>query len=684
MSTVRKEIIPHLGGIRGCAILLILLFHIGITGDTSPLTLPGGYLGVEIFLVISGFLLALGFAKKEESCIDFARKKLLRIMYPVSMMLLLTILVCLFCMDYEDLLNTGTNAIWSAFAANNIQLSKSGAEYFSSDSTWNPLLHTWYISITVQLYILFYAGYRLMRRWNKWVRYAVLLLILLFSFFYAQCHEWRAELVKLLGLPVWMGNADSMYYSTIGRIWEPLAGAAVLLLPACNKKWLSSLLSLIAILGIGACVWLQPAQAMLYVVLATVIIIRYGGDHVVSSLYNNVVTRCIGLISFSLYLVHMPLIVCHKAFTFDPLGWWSVAGILVGSVVLGWLFWYLVERRKVSLYVLAGVWVLTLAAAYTLISTDGLKNYWNKESNGITLPSYDKLREEHDAAMLEEFNKKLIWHYGSWVTQTGAKVSKSKRMRYMHRVGSKKTKPFFVVMGDSHAGHYMSGLDRLGRQHSFSGVGLTTIVIPFWDRAQLETTKDYFFTKEKAEAIWHWLKKHPEITHVIIGQTWVRASSLNLDWNLKKVPAKVESNLPMLREFCQQLKAIGKKVIVIGPEPRFAERTPMRYFRYLKRNNLSSIDKPYPKCVCTERQYQNQFGEVIKYMDQMHKDDVCTVIYPHKYLFRNGIVGMEEKGRIIFRDHHHFSVKGAEIITQRMWPELAKALGLSEKLEPEK
>lgn len=55
-----------------------------------------------------------------------------------------------------------------------------------------------------------------------------------------------------------------MYYSTLGRLWEPLAGAAVLLLPVCHKQWLNAVISTLALVAIGVCVWLVPPQAMLY------------------------------------------------------------------------------------------------------------------------------------------------------------------------------------------------------------------------------------------------------------------------------------------------------------------------------------------------------------------------------------------------------------------------------------
>lgn len=673
MSNTKKDIIPHLGGIRGCAILLILLFHLGITGDSSPLSLPGGYLGVEIFLVMSGFLLALGLSRKTEGVLDFARKKLLRIMYPVSVTLLLTMLVCLFCMDYADLLITARNALWSAFAANNIQLAESGAEYFSDDSTWNPLLHTWYVAITVQIYILFYAGWRFMARWNKWLRCGILLAIALFSFFYGQCHEWRLELVKLLGLPVWIGNPDSMYYSTLGRLWEPLAGAAVLLLPVCHKQWLNAVISTLALVAIGVCVWLVPPQAMLYVVLATVLLLRYGADNVIACLYNNKLTRGIGAVSFSLYLVHMPIIVCHKCFTFTRLDWWNVGLILAGSMIAAVIFWFFIEKRKVSLITLAAVWGTSLAAAVGLYCTEGLKKHWNAESNKLELPVYENLREERDSNFYKEFNKEKIWHYTGWISQTQMKADRKKPC-YLHRIGTKQKKPTFVVMGDSHAGHYITGLDTMGRKHMVAGLSLTTVVVPFWNRTILETSNEYYCNKEKIDAIWHWLKNHPELTHVIIGQTWLRAGFLNLDWEQKKVPARAKSNLPMLKEFCLQLKKIGKKPIIIGPEPRFDERTPLRYFRYLKRNNLSSREKLHPKCTCTEEQFYKQFSDTIKFMEQMEKDKVCYVIYPHKYLFKKGVAVMEENGKIVFRDNHHFSVNGSEIICMRMWTQLSKAL----------
>ncbi len=674
----KNSFIPHLEGIRGIAILLVLFFHLGITAEASPIALPGGYLGVEIFLVLSGFLLALGLSRKQESFLDFARKKLLRIMWPICVTVLLTLLVCLFCMDFADLTIAGRNALWSTFASNNIQLSESGAEYFADDSTWNPLLHTWYIAITVQIYLLFYIGYRLIRKWNKGIRYTILLLIALFSFFYGQCHEWRMELIQALGLPVWMGNQGSMYYSTIARLWEPLAGAAVLFMPVSDRKWLNSLLSAVAIAAIAVCVWLQPAQAMLFVAIASMILIRYGGENGITYLFNNKLIRSIGAISFSIYLVHMPIIVCHKCISFMPIGYAAAVIILLGSLAAGWLFWLLVEKRRASLLLLGGVWVSCIALATTLLCTDGLKNHWNCESNNLVLATYPHLRQEEDPTLYVGFDKEKIWYYQGWITQTGVKLPREKRKVWMHRLGVESKTPSFVLMGDSHAGHYVTGLDTLCKENDVAGINLTTLVVPFWNRLLPEQRTNYYFNKEKAEAILSWLKQHPELTHIIIGQLWDRPKYLKQDWDNNTIPTPLEeTNLPMLREFCQQLKSIGKQVIIMGPEPIFQEQTPMRYFRYLKRNGYTSADKPHPKCICNEENYFSMFSKIIDYMNQMQQDDLCQVLYPHLFLFEQGQVGLEKQGVIIYRDDEHLSVTGSEYVIRAMWKDLSKALNIT-------
>lgn len=675
-ANISSSFQSHLEGLRGIAIILILLFHLGITGDSSPITLPGGYLGVEVFLVLSGYLLALGFLRKSESCAAFCSKKLLRVMFPLCVMLVISLLVCPFCMDYVDICNTAKTAIFSAFALSNFYLAESGAEYFSDDSTWNPILHTWYVAIAIQIYFTFYLGWRLLKDCKKLIKYSTLMFLALASFMYGHCDEERMMLINFLGLPVWLGAPDTMYYSTFARVWEPLAGVSVLFLPNLPKNRFCSLLPCFALVAILFCVLALPSLASLWVVFLTIIIIRYGGEGWAGYVIGSKLLRLIGRISFSVYLVHMPIIVCHKYFTFMPLNKFSVVCLLLSCIIVGWMFWIFVEKRKVSRKGLLGIWMLAVVLALVLHRTVGLKDYWNKESNAFFLPSYSGLKEEQDLNIFKGFDRSKIWHYNGWIIQTGATPPAEKRTCYMHRLGSVDVPPSFVLMGDSHAGHYVTGLDTLCQEHNVSGVSLTTIVIPFWNRLQHETKKDYYVNNAKILAIMEWLKQQPSITHVVLGQTWIRIHELGLDWMGNPVPATPESNLPMLKEFCSRLKAIGKKVVIMGPEPRFEEKNPMRYYRFLLRNEYSFAEKPNPKCICLEERYYSQFGEVISFMKDMEKEGVCSILYPHKYLFTNGIVGMEKNGNLVFRDHHHLSVSGSELLVRAMWPDIANVLQL--------
>ena len=132
--------------LRGLAIILIILFHL------NPEHFPYGYFGVEVFLVISGYLLMKSFQKQQMQIRlgEFARKKVLRLFTPVAVIIPLTLLAGMFFLDYTDLATASSTGGYTLIGAANRFLAVIQSDYFAQDSSGNPFLHMWYLAVTAQ------------------------------------------------------------------------------------------------------------------------------------------------------------------------------------------------------------------------------------------------------------------------------------------------------------------------------------------------------------------------------------------------------------------------------------------------------------------------------------------------------------------------------------------------------
>lgn len=676
-----SSFLPHLEGLRGIAIILILLFHLGSTSISSPITLTGGYLGVEIFLVLSGFLLALGFCRKHESLLFFTRKKLLRIMFPTSVLVLLTICAGIFCMDNEDLHNLGNNALYALLGVCNIQLSADGAEYFATDQAFNPLLHMWYIAITLQLYLLLYLGYLLIWPFPKWAKILLLLTLASLSFVYGNCHTMRADLVSYLNLPLWMSEQGSMYYSTLARLWEPILGIGILLLPySSNNKHLSTILCGIAILAILLCVWHLPDHAMLITACSTAVLIRYGNNGYTAYLFNNKVLRFIGKISFSIYLIHMPLFVYYKYVHYSALSFVSATILLLAAIGLGFGFWWSIEKRKMPAWGLLIIWLSGMLASLILAKTNGLRDYLNN-STQLIFPRYAQFRYRSDNELSTHYNDNNIPYYRGPAIMSKLGENNPNNVQPFAQIGEDTKKPSFVLIGDSHAYMSYAGLDVICKEAGLSGIQMHTLMLPVWNRNYGYEKSAYAINRKKIESFIDWLKKHKEIRQVVVIFSWVRIiHDFNEDWNGTPLQLSIEDNLQCVRSFLLELKKIGRRVIIFTPYPRFEANDVPRYAKMRYRAKVRSNDylKPY---VVTPENYENMWSNITSAQKAFEKENLCHLIDAAPYFFRNGDCYAVEGNKLLYMDCHHFSaevsIELAKFIKQQLIPLLNEGASTS-------
>jgi peptidoglycan/LPS O-acetylase OafA/YrhL len=322
-------------GLRAVSILLVVAYH------AQPWLVPGGFVGVDIFFVISGFLITriiLGEAKAGSfSSLAFYARRVRRIFPALVVVLATTYLIgwMVLLPDGFALLGKGT-AAGVAFVSNLFQLHQSG--YFAPDAAENPLLHLWSLGIEEQFYIF----------WP-------LLLVLLFGSKYRRVGIAAVAAASFgLSLLIFLGLKEWSFYSPLPRAWELLAGGllASRLVEGAQRQSsplrdnLLSAAGLAAIIGAAAALnkeSLFPGAWALLPALGAVLIISAPNSTVNRVLLSSRAMVAIGLISYPLYLWHWPLLSYLGIIRNGVPNAIEICAVVVVAFVLAWLTFRFVE-----------------------------------------------------------------------------------------------------------------------------------------------------------------------------------------------------------------------------------------------------------------------------------------------------------------------------------------------------
>ena len=325
---------PEIDGLRAIAVLPVILFHMGLQ------SWAGGFLGVDVFFVISGFLISSILIKQIEtgrfSFIDFyARRfrRILPILYCVLACTLVAGSLILLPSQYEFLGKSILSIL--GFASNILFWRSSG--YFGESSEENPLLHTWSLSIEEQFYLL--APALLMLFISQAPRH-LKIIIWLFA-------------IASFGLSIIATSIapSASFFLLPTRAWELLAGTLCAVHMKEGKAIKSS--ETLAVIGLTLLIMSflildsttpLPSYPTLIPVIGTVLILRYATiDTLVGRVLSSKYFRLIGLISYSLYLWHQPAFAFARlTYTGDSLT--SLLGLIaVACIPLSYLSWRFIE-----------------------------------------------------------------------------------------------------------------------------------------------------------------------------------------------------------------------------------------------------------------------------------------------------------------------------------------------------
>jgi peptidoglycan/LPS O-acetylase OafA/YrhL len=379
----RADYFPALDGVRALAVIGVILNHV------APEILPGGFVGVDVFFVLSGFLitslLLRDLGRGTWSLGEFYLRRIQRLLPNALAVILATLALWLWLMPPNAVTQPGAHGIWTLLSASNLYVWKYLGGYWGDGAEWAPFTHFWSLGVEEQFYLCFPVSLLLLHRhagrrlphWLAAVAACSFALCVyssyhhrLSNFYLLPTRLWEFALGALLAVGLPWGRAQAAAAAWLRPAWRDLVGFAGLGLIVGSSIALDE-----SVRFPGAAA-LAPTVGTLAVILAA----RAGADRTNRCLCLPVLTA-VGQCSYSLYLWHWPLITFGKmqaGFWGFPLLWGAVAGGLA-ALPLAWLAYRHIELPlrhggKVSpprLALIAGGFAATLAACEVLARPAG-------------------------------------------------------------------------------------------------------------------------------------------------------------------------------------------------------------------------------------------------------------------------------------------------------------------------
>jgi peptidoglycan/LPS O-acetylase OafA/YrhL len=646
---------PDIDGLRGIAVVSVILFHLSIPGFAA------GLVGVDIFFVISGFvitrLLLSGFSDGTITLTGFYERRIRRLA-PA----LVVTLIGSFVASYVWLLPTDFSQFTKSLLAttlgvSNLFFARQTGDYFAPDAATKPLLHTWSLAVEEQFYLLFSAGLLFLLRRGAARRTVSLV--------------FAGSAIVSLGLAC-VGGAlfpAHAFFMLPTRAWELMLGALVAQSSATASPVSSHILSMVGatfiacgIVGVrlvSSDVVPQPLLACLGT--AIMIYANSGANTLCKAALSNSTLVRVGLISYSLYLWHWPTMVFYRYAISDTLGASDVAIILAITTIASIVTWVYVEQpvRKRRVF---GRPLLVFSAAVTTsiclvvvsvlgIATEGL-------SARLPLPVVQL------AAGRDDVNPRR----GQCINKEPENVLNGNFCRLGR---DNTTTPSFMVWGDSQADPWMPVFQGLATQSGGAGLfaahGGCPPLLGIRRVDQTPSHRCMEFNDAVFAAIsrlhlknvvligrWSWYIYGVEKGGLEDGPGAIIARVDEDVRNAAEIPSRKEVFSLALAETAGRLHHIGAQVWVIDQPPTYAFDVP----KYLAYSALRGA--PLTGRTRADVRQQHAFQLDVFRANNVNLIDTSEYLCPTEELFCR----MQIDGRSIYSDYNHLSTFGAREVAK--------------------
>jgi peptidoglycan/LPS O-acetylase OafA/YrhL len=642
---------PDIDGLRALAVVPVILFHAGASW------LPGGFVGVDIFFVISGYLISSIILHEIKagsfSFSKFYERRLRRIIPALLAMLFVTVVT----FQLISLPNQAQSAAGSSIAAllsvsNFYFWQQSG--YFAPTAEFLPLLHTWSLAVEEQFYLIFPIILLLVWRLRLPLERVILVGTLL---------------AFAAGLWLSFNKPSVAYYLLPARVWELALGSIIAsgMVPNSRGAFLREAVPTIGVVMIVfSLFWIRsdmifPGWVALIPCVGAAMIIHSGGQSWISRyLLSSKPIVFVGLISYSLYLWHWPVLAALRVRTASVHLNLSIAFLAIATTFfLAWLSWRFVERpfrRKEDMP--SGLMLKILGTGSAIILVISVISI---VSSGFP----DRITESVAAAMSASEDVDPL---------KGA-------CRGMHEVvecrfGATNVAVTYAVIGDSHAAAMRPAIEVSNIMGKTAGTLFWFPACSFLDGAILEGDPEYARCDEFKAQVWDRIESDPNIKTVILSGRWPYQITGLLPefggsyrvWLIDQatISRSAEENIKVFRRSMirtlDRLLSMGLKVIIVGstPEPGFDVPTTVA----MARNAAIDAPRGIPREAVERR--AGLADELIESI-LVGRDNVQLISIWRTFCVDAWCL-IDHEGIPIFYDDDHLSFSGATIVAA---PEIA-------------
>jgi peptidoglycan/LPS O-acetylase OafA/YrhL len=629
---------PEVDGLRAVAVTPVVLYHAGIT------VVSGGFVGVDVFFVISGYLITLlllgDLASDRFSIIHFYERRARRILPALSAVMLLILPLAYFSLMPNGVKDFSEGLIFvSLFSSNFLFWHQAG--YFDVASELKPLIHTWSLAVEEQYYLLFPLALALMWRFaRRWIL-AIFLLLAGLSFGLSQ---WG----------VWMHPSAAFYWLPM-RGWELLVGAMVAAdeFKAGRREFKNSIGSFGALIGLLLIAFaafrfndetpFPGVNALLPTIGAAMVILFAGRNNLIGKLLGSRPLVGVGLISYSLYLWHQPLLALARNRSLRDLSRTETWAIIAVSILLSYFTWRYIERpfrdrtrvTRAQVFRFAAIsCALFLFIGAIGIGTQGA--LWNSKN----------------LATIQTLDDRLS-------INTGLNAACENRFTDVPQCRTSDD-PEVLLWGDSFAMHLMDGLVASNpgikiRQATVSQCGPVFDIAPNLYGAKW--TRDCLATNDSVRNL---LRSSRTIRYVVLSSPFSQYLSngalvMNRNGTEEKGDAVFSS---YFEKTLVEIRKDGMVPIIFSPTPRsgFNNGRCLEKAVYFKED--------IHKCDFSLQEANQRQLPVIEALNRI--SGIARVIWLSNEMCTGDECRSSENGTFIYRDSNHLSHEGSELLGRRM------------------
>ena len=615
-------------GLRAIAVLLVVLAHAGVLG------VGGGYIGVDVFFVVSGFLITSillheATERGSISLVRFYAKRARRILPAATATLMATAIAAIVLLPYVRAEAILGDVAWAAFFAANLRFAEGQTDYFSAGQPHSPVQHYWSLAVEEQFYLVWPAvivavlvvgaGRRVavVRRRMPWlVGFAAVLVVASFAW-------------SVAATPT---DPTGAYFATSTRGWELGAGALLAMAGRSLPRLRRSARSLLAVAGLAmiavAAVTFTdrtpvPGYHMALPVVGTVLLIAAGSGvpdrsgPVVVRLLGRQPLRWIGDVSYGFYLWHWPFLILAPAYAGHRLSVPANLALCAGALLMAWLSYHLIEnpiRRAPTLSLRPRLALLLWPAAIgsLLIVNAGSQAYIDHERRIVAAaaasvdlsalppeqrvprngePIHDALADALDRASLDAPQtpvEDLEPVSEEFVRDTDCRAAEAQWSHEICPLGEIGSDRRMVVIGDSHAQMWLAGLEIVAERNGYELVPITKLGCTPYDVVAWKFDRDDVYTECNAWRQWALEQAglaRPDV--IVVASASVIKSADEATGELLPLDAARQA-------WRDGARSLAEDLLAIAPDVRFVED--INRLPWYPADCLSDLDKTAADC----------------------------------------------------------------------------------------